>query len=569
MKYLALKSGNYVSRSPARHLGYSRYYSLALVAWLLASLAAFAIVLRTSNDLTAQEFKEYTESIHTHLRDKLRSNETVLYGFAGFLGAINAGANDRGRDSAAIYARSVLERHPHIHMLEIVRKLPHRELESYSAMLRRSALPNFQVRQFSYQGDRQWQPPPRKDYYYPIVFMAPELPGSATLYGLDIDSLKSMKSALLRSEEKSIPVSSEPFRLVEGDMAYVMFRPAINAFSTIARRPEGMSASVSYALLVVRTQDLLPARELLSGRIRHTATHRDFESAKNAQPLFDIAAVPASMLETYLLPRLHIEHKLDDVSPPLRMLFERQLRFADINLPALALAGMASILSLAMLLAFLRSHERQRRALEEDRRAIEHLALHDPLTALPNRFLMLGHLEQATSLAQRHDAKVAVLFLDLDGFKPINDSHGHAVGDIVLKEIARRLLACVRDCDTAARYGGDEFVILLTEIRDEENAALVAAKVIKVVAEPIQIGKGSVRVSTSVGIAIYPNNGSSAECLIEQADKAMYAAKQRGHGRLAFSRTKPEGTENDTAAGEPAPCGDTVPTARTPAFAGK
>ena len=564
MKYCALKSGSYISRFPAHHRGYGRYYALVLIAWLLASLTAFSFVLRTSNELTAHEFREYAENIHTHLRDKLRANETVLYGFASFLGAINVGSNDSSRDSAQIYAHSVLAHHPHIHMLEIVRKLPRQELESYSAQVRRSILPNFQVRQFSYAGDRQWQTLPKKDYYYPIVFMAPELPGSAEVYGLDIDSLKSMKQALLRSEQKGIPVSSEPFRLVEGDMAYVTFRPAISSFATIARRPEGMSASVSYALLVVRTLDLLPPRDMLSDRIRHTALHRDFESAGNTQPLFDIAAAPAGRLEVALLPRLRAERNIDEVSPPLRVIFERQLLFADINATSLGLAGMASILSLAMLLAFLRTHDRQRRALEEDRRAIEHLALHDALTSLPNRFLMLGHLEQAISLAQRHDMKVAILFLDLDGFKPINDHHGHAVGDIVLREVACRLQACVRDCDTAARYGGDEFVILLTEIWGEENAALVADKVINVVARPIQIGNESVQVSTSIGIAIFPNDGSNAETLIGQADKAMYAAKQDGPGQFAFaSPGAPGGAKKTTAYA--APINDIEPSDAPPA----
>lgn len=535
MKHPALKSGSRNSHLPSRHRGFGRYYVLAFALWLFSSLAAFTFVLRSSIELSENEFREYTESIHAHLRDKLRVNETVLYGFAGFLGAIGVNVNEEGtRNSARIYANSVLERYPHIHMLEIVRKLAKRDVESYTAQLRRTVLPDFQLRQFSYNDKRQWQAPPKKDFYYPVVFMAPDLPEAAEVYGLDIDSLDGLKHALLRSEREGLPVSSAPFRLVEGDVAYVMFRPSISSFAAAARPTEGVSPGISYALLVVRTLNLLPPRGALSDKVRHISLHRT-ETGDSGLPVFDIPDTPASRLESSFLPRLRAERIIDDASQPLRLILERQLRFSDIGGPAFALGGMASILSFAMLLAFLRSHERQRRLLDEDRRAIEHMALHDALTTLPNRFLMLGHLEQAISLALRHDMKVAVLFLDLDRFKPINDRLGHPAGDLVLQEVARRLQTCVRDCDTAARYGGDEFVILLTEIWGEENAALVADKVLEAIRQPIQVGAESVQINTSIGIAIFPRNGSDAEMLIEEADKAMYLAKQNGPGQFAFS----------------------------------
>ena len=400
-------------------------------------------------------------------------------------------------------------------------------------------LPDFKVRQFNYSSDRQWRALPEKDYYYPVVFMAPELPESTAVYGLDIDSQDGLKNALLRSEREGIPVSSEPFRLVEGEIAYIMFRPVINSFATPRQHSKIASASISYALLVVRTRDLLPPREALSAKVRHSSLHND-ASDKKTLPMFDIAEAPVSWLEAFLLPRLRSEHQVGDASQPLDLLLERQLRFGDINLPALALAGMASLVSCAMLLIFLRSHDRQRRSFDENRRAIEHMALHDALTTLPNRFLLLGHLEQAISLAQRHDMKAAVLFLDLDGFKPINDRLGHPAGDVVLQEVARRLQACVRDCDTAARYGGDEFVILLTEIWGEGNAVMVASKVLDSIDQPIQLGSESVQISTSIGIAIFPDHGRNAEALIEEADRAMYMAKQNGPGQFAFSGIAPE-----------------------------
>jgi diguanylate cyclase len=550
-----LQLGHFISNPPSWQQRFGPRYAIALALWLLASITVLGFVLRSSIELKERELNEYAEVINTHIRDKLRANEAVLYGFASFLGAIG----ENSHDSAKIYANSVLERYPHIHMLEIVRKLPRHELESYSAQLRRTTVPSFQVRQFGFQSDRRWHSPPEKDYYYPIVFMAPELPGSADAYGLDIDCLDSLKRALLRSEHEGIPASSTPFHLIEGDTAYVMFRPVINGFGSSATPAKGIQQSTSYALLVVRARELLPASAALSTKVHHMAQPIGGEGrAPGESPLalFDLAATPGSALESYLLPQLRSEHRIDGVSQPLRLVLERQLHFSDIDAPSMALSGTASLLSFALLLAFLRSRDRQFRSLEESRRAIEHLALHDALTGLPNRFLMLGHLEQALSLALRHDMKVGVLFLDLDGFKPINDRLGHPVGDIVLQEVARRLLSCIRNCDTASRYGGDEFVILLTEIWGEENAALAADKVLAALEQPIQIGPETVLVSASIGIAIFPNDGCDAKGLIDEADKAMYEAKQRGPGQFAFSDADARPETASTKANAPTPALD-------------
>ncbi len=514
-----------------RGLGRARLGSFAL--WLLASLLAFAFVLRGSIQSSERSFGEYTERIHTHLRDKLRANEAVLYGFASFLGAIGEGEN--ARNSARTYASSVLRSYPHIYMLQIVRKLPHDQAEAYVAQLRSGPLPGFEIRQFSYKGTRTWQRPPRKEHYYPIVFMAPEPPRSRDVYGLDIDSLDNLKQALLRSEREGTPISSGPFRTVEGDIAYIMFRPVISSFARTTRVQDEISPEVSYALLVVRTGELLPALTQLSDDVHHRAESRAEGSSRHSEPLFDLPAAPAGWLERRLLPVLHSERLIDDASQPLHLAFSRQVRLQDIDAPALMVAALASLLSLATLIAFLRSQDRQRSAREASQRAIERLALYDALTGLPNRYLLLGHLEQACSLALRHDMKVGVLFLDLDGFKPVNDRLGHPVGDIVLQAVARRLQACIRECDTAARYGGDEFVILLTEIWAGDDASKVAEKILDAIARPIHVNGVSISIGTSIGIAIFPECGSGASDLIDAADQAMYAAKQNRSGGYAFA----------------------------------
>ncbi len=167
---------------------------------------------------------------------------------------------------------------------------------------------------------------------------------------------------------------------------------------------------------------------------------------------------------------------------------------------------------------------------------MSHLAQHDFLTGLPNRMLLTERLSQAIGLAHRHHKQVALLFLDLDYFKHINDSLGHAIGDQLLQSVAHRLTACVRSTDTVCRQGGDEFVILLAEIEEPEAAAVVAEKLLAALGVPQHIGGHELHVTLSIGISIYPDDGSDVDTVIQNADTAMYHAKANGRNNYQFFR---------------------------------
>jgi len=169
-------------------------------------------------------------------------------------------------------------------------------------------------------------------------------------------------------------------------------------------------------------------------------------------------------------------------------------------------------------------------AMKEAHARVEHIAFHDALTQLPNRLLLLDRLRQAVLAAERPERRVAVCYLDLDGFKAINDVHGHDAGDEVLVEVARRLKSSLRGNDTAARMGGDEFVILLSLLEDHEWRS-VAERLLSVIAEPIALSDGSrVAVAGSMGVAVSPDDGMDASDLLVKADQAMLRAKRRGKG---------------------------------------
>jgi len=159
---------------------------------------------------------------------------------------------------------------------------------------------------------------------------------------------------------------------------------------------------------------------------------------------------------------------------------------------------------------------------------LSHLAYHDALTGLPNRLLFQDRLKQAISLAERNQQQHGILFIDLDGFKEVNDRHGHDTGDQLLYEVARRLSAGVRGCDTVCRLGGDEFALLLQNIRDVEAALQVAENLLAILAQPFDLGGRQAQISGSIGVVLYPMHGHTADELLRHADQSMYRAKERG-----------------------------------------
>ena len=165
---------------------------------------------------------------------------------------------------------------------------------------------------------------------------------------------------------------------------------------------------------------------------------------------------------------------------------------------------------------------------------IDFLAHHDPLTELPNRTLLRDRYEQSVAFAQREDSMVAVLYLDLDHFKNINDSLGHPVGDKLLIETAARISSCVRDTDTVSRLGGDEFVVLLNDIQSSESVAEIASKILESVATPFFIDNKVLNISCSIGICIYPDDGKEFDQLLQQADISLYQAKGSGRNGYHF-----------------------------------
>jgi diguanylate cyclase (GGDEF)-like protein/PAS domain S-box-containing protein len=180
---------------------------------------------------------------------------------------------------------------------------------------------------------------------------------------------------------------------------------------------------------------------------------------------------------------------------------------------------------------------------------ILHLATHDALTDLPRPVVAKDRALMALSLARRNEKSFAVMFVDLDGFKKVNDNYGHDAGDTVLKEVAKRLCSGVRQTDTVARIGGDEFLVILTELQEAGDAGRVAKKLIRIVSQPVAVGSAHLSIGCSIGIATYPTNGGNIDQLIKLADDAMYSVKNAGKNGFAFADGNGKASADEDGAG--------------------
>ncbi|MFN3594576.1 MAG: diguanylate cyclase domain-containing protein [Thiobacillaceae bacterium] len=242
--------------------------------------------------------------------------------------------------------------------------------------------------------------------------------------------------------------------------------------------------------------------------------------------MITLPEAPADWLSTLLLPTHIVRFEAESARQPVGLEISRQISLADVYSVTLPGVMLFSLLSLALILLYLHA---RRQALAVQHRAFTeacHQALHDPLTGLGNRLLLQARLEHALNQAQRSGRGLALLYLDLDGFKQINDRHGHAVGDEVLRLAAQRLRNCLRETDTVARLGGDEFVVMLESPQDGGDIEAVCDKLAACLGQPYPVRGLTLALSVSIGVSRYPEHADDPAGLLQYADAEMYRAKR-------------------------------------------
>ncbi|HYE35153.1 sensor domain-containing diguanylate cyclase [Methylocaldum sp.] len=495
-------------------------YALLTICWLLIACAGLAFAVFLDIQRETQRFSENSALIQKQLVSQTRRYVDAAHSLAAFL-KVQEPVN---QEKVSTYTRLIAEQNAGIYFMGAVQNLEREGLDEFMALRHHeSAANDSSAHAFSYvKNNLTWQAVPNKPVLRSLTSVEPYNDKTRPLLGFEFDSVPLLRDAFQRALQSRGITASHSFLLSNGDWGYALIEPV------------DLRGEVSFAVVICRVKALL---QLPSDSVSLALTL--FESAREGASLNDglihRQALPVTSLESALFPKLLFRSSLGEPEKFFVLEIEQQLGWADLDWHRLNLIFVGSLAFLFVFFGVARIHDRyERRKFEEGNRLFL-MANFDPLTGLPNRQLFMNRLEQALITAHRSRQKVALLYLDLDGFKQINDYYGHQTGDKVLQRAARIFQHSIRETDTVGRLGGDEFVVLLQNVGDLRGAESVANKIKKAFRQPSAeangINKALPILGTSVGIAVYPEDGSTTAELLRTADQAMYQDKAVSKGQ--------------------------------------
>ena len=496
---------------------------------MLTTLGALTLILAADLVRARNQLEQFGQTFLQHVSDRALVSETAVEGFAAFV----ASMDELNHDKAGEYARNLLKRYPFLYMFEIARRVPHSEREALESTLAQR-YPGFRIKHFSYESDRVWRGAAPATYYYPLVFQEPLLDGEENLLGLDIHSGEHLKIAMQTSSRRGEPVATYPFDLAEGGRGYVLHRPVrgddLDSSGAVSDAPV-------YVLLALKSHMLFSDLSTRPARVDLRLLHREIDTDNE---VLVSPAQAASAVEQLLLPIFRDRRTLNLDSQPFVLELEWQLGWGDLRLSTMLGVLLGSLLLFVAVRTYAEQYIHDKfLALEKEGRLYQ-LANFDSLTGLANRNHLIDFLESALARAQRHGHQLAVLFIDVNEFKAINDTYGHSVGDSVLVEVARRLSQELREDDLLARYGGDEFVWVSADSKEDPDLDGLITRLKRSLRQPVVTGKKPLAISISIGSAVFPVHGANIASLFDVADEGMYRDK-RGASAGACTDAEPRG----------------------------
>jgi diguanylate cyclase len=402
-------------------------------------------------------------------------------------------------------------------------------LKAHLAAVRAEGFPDYHI-----------SPPGERPVYSSVVYLEPFAGHNRFLLGRDMLSEPVRRAAMEQARDTGRPALTAKLRLAGDDdreirAGFLMFLPVyenpVDEDSSVRTLAQRRAALVGWVYAPFGMDDFM------AGLTDEYDNELDIEiydeSISDASRMYDsnphISATSAGQPLRSMQPVVAADRHWTVATTALPA-FEQRMAS---DRPALILRAGVSISLLLALLTWVFLDDRAR-ALHAADQAMQ-LALYDTLTGLPNRKLLEERLSQALIHARRSNRHVALLFIDLDKFKPVNDNYGHAYGDLLLKAVAMRLHDCMRESDTAARLSGDEFVAILLDMEAKTSANAVARKILTQLSQPFEISGHVFEISASIGVAFYPDDAQEGKALMKAADAAMYAAKNSGPGTVRFA----------------------------------
>jgi diguanylate cyclase len=507
---------------------YLEKFALFFAVWLALMAFIAHVLTRMEIQRLGAGLEDYAQHVAAGIGNKLDANEAVLAGFAAFLLAVDKS----DADAVTRYAAAILSAYPHIYMLEVARRVPTTDQAAFETLLKKTWRPDFAIKDYPSLAHKAPRQQPEMTETWPILFMYPALPEARGVYGLSLESIDYLFHTLALAKRNAKPVVSPVFTMVEGGNAFILLQEVNRPEQATSAGGANFFGDTMMALLLTRTDSLLNASIPRESGAHVGVSIRLKSSAVPDSPVFDKPARLASWLESRWLPMLHKQFVIGNEMQPMTLNFEQQIRWADLltqeNIAILGLYLTTLFAVPVLMFKRLRTAELANDAHERS----AYLATHDILTDLPNRYLFADRFSMAQQLWERTSSPFALLLVDLDLFKEINDTYGHEIGDQVLKVGAKRMASALRACDTVARHGGDEFTVLLETVSSVEDAIKIAEKLRVTLTEPIETSKGLLRISCSVGVAVCPNHGHTLDALRAAADQAMYQAKKSGRNAV-------------------------------------
>ena len=513
---------------------HAQYIIALCVVWLTIFIIFFSFIINHEVNAVEEKFKNIHETIYRHIADSIKVYEVSIESFASVL----ATESSNDYKNTRRFAKQLRSHYPDIYMFEIAKRISRGERDELERNMKNSGYSSFVIHTFGYDSDRKSHLSPVKDIYYPIVFIEPELRESMGVLGLDLSESSSiLKDALERSFDKQTHVASRPFKLIESNRGYILYREVRSV--EVEPRPELIPRQNLYALLVVDASKLIPNWAYDTKGLSFSLQYPEVGMAQDGNLInFSDNAEKINSWPLSLLPELSKGSELKSQSQPFKLSTQYTIQWSDFDYGAIIIYII--IATAAFPMAFFISMALYRKKVQNTKQQEMnyHLANYDVLTELPNKIHAKELFHQTASFLKRNKKKLALLYIDLNKFKQINDKYGHKVGDILLQHASKRLNSVLRDSDTLARLHGDEFIIFLNNIETLSNVEAVIGNIKSAFEPPFNLSGIPITIGISIGVSIFPDDGISFDELLDASDKNMYEDKKQGRHSIVHIFSK-------------------------------